>query len=148
MIKSTLPKLAQERLDRKSLSVPVLTKTDLEVADRFRDNCGPVSITALIGQPYDIVHNHCKTYDWCEEEGICIVDILLIIRDFGHRTKFLKKESEKYQTLSAVFKRILKPGKKYLIGTKGHVLAWIDGVVVDSYGCAGNTKVLEIIEIS
>lgn len=129
------------------VNVPILTESDKKMASQFNQNCGPVSIAALLNQPYEVIHEICETYDWCEEEGIDIVDILLIIRDFGFKVKYFEKESKKKLTLAKVKRDILKKGHRYLIGTKGHVLAWVDGVVVDTYRCNGNTKVLEIIEV-
>lgn len=134
-------------MPKKLLNVPVLTKSDLKKASPHQDNCAPVSITALTGQPYEVIHEHCETYSWSEADGLDLVDILFVLRDFGYRYKYLKKVSEQGHTLSWVLNNLLDPAKKYLIGTKGHVLAVVYGTVVDIYGCRGNTKVQEIIEV-
>jgi len=78
---------------------------------------------------------------------MCICDIIMVIEDFGYRTRYMRKESKKKHTLSWVKKNLLKENRKYILGTDGHVLAWINGEIVDSYSCAGQVKVHEIIEI-
>jgi len=130
-----------------SQRLPVLSEEDTLASDQFADNCGPISIAALIQQPYGVVHNHCELYDWAEGEGIDIIDLILIIRDFGYRTRFLHRFSYKKITLARAKREILRRDRKYLIWTDGHVMAWVYGEIVDSYDCNGRTEILEIVEV-
>ena len=131
----------------KPLRYPVLSRADQKRSDKFKANCGPISLTAVLGQPYKVIHDICESYGWTEEGGMQIADLMMIVEDFGYRTRYMKKESKKRHTLAWVKKNLLKSDRKYILGTDGHVLAWVNGEVVDSYDCFGQVRVHEIIEV-
>ncbi len=127
---------------------PVLSKADLKALGKDTDGrCAPVSIAALTGQPYRKVLKLCKAYGWTPETGLNLIDICIIIEELGLTVEVIQGSDDPCVTLAQAKRQVLQHNKRYLLGAREHVLAWVEGAVVDTYHCAGNTKINEIIEI-
>lgn len=112
--------------------------------------CVPFAISKATGIDFATVLTVCKRHGW-STAGMPQTNAIVAARELGFRLTWVDLLSSKTPT-APTLKRLLPElsyGRNYVVGTKGHWLAIVDGQIVDNDSNTGlGCRVLELYEVA